>query len=691
MKKIIFISLILGLIIQGNAYDKKTLVERFTNCSCGPCATLNNAWYNSTTQNLVNSGFISHIIYNVNWPSANDPMYLLNSTDNMARRTFYGVTWVPWPVINSVYFDYQSLGQTQFVNTVNSGNYEYAPFKIILSQVALGSNYLEVGAKLIRDPNDVTTFNNLKLRVALTEKTVIYPSPPGSNGESVFFSVCRKMLPDANGTSFTIPAPGDSIELSLGYTPTTAFLQSVNLDSIRVVAFLQDDPSKVIYQSTMLEFLPDYVATILPIGTDVIADNMTPVQLSAVIRNEGLAEDMYYLSLDLDGPVGWSGEYTTVNGTFSLNDTDSVQVSSGDSTLIYVTINPNGVDGYGKTNVHFESKNNPGLSGSTLLRNVTTTGIDILVIDAGDRDYETFTTVSLDNVFSGTYGVVSRTALNVMGVDLSNFYAIFWSPGNSVPAFYPEEVTALETYFNAGGNLLIAGQDIGSDIFEANGQSQFAQSFYNTYLHASYVANSSNLFLVNGVAGDPITNGIYFVAGDIYERSYDKIAPFNLEATKILTYGTGTNPAIAGIRASADIYKVVYIGLGLEQIPDEADRDSIVARSIRWFEEGTTGIGDDQPVSYTFQLNQNYPNPFNPETMIQYVLDNAIPQQTKLVVYNSLGQAVRTLVNASQPAGSYQVMWDGRDDYGKQQASGIYYYQLTNGSQKAVQKMIMLR
>jgi flagellar hook assembly protein FlgD len=136
---------------------------------------------------------------------------------------------------------------------------------------------------------------------------------------------------------------------------------------------------------------------------------------------------------------------------------------------------------------------------------------------------------------------------------------------------------------------------------------------------------------------------------------------------------------------------VVYLGIALEQISDEADRDSIVARSIRWFEEGTTGIGDDPPVSYTFQLNQNYPNPFNPETMIQYVLDNAIPQQTKLVVYNSLGQAVRTLVNASQPAGSYQVMWDGRDDYGKQQASGIYYYQLTNGSQKAVQKMIMLR
>jgi hypothetical protein len=434
---------------------------------------------------------------------------------------------------------------------------------------------------------------------------------------------------------------------------------------------------------------PNYVATMLTQSPDVITSNTTTAQYEAVIHNEGLMEDTYGISLSYDGPASWVIGFGTENGTFQMGQVDSVTVDSGDSTVVSVTLDPSATDGYGVVSLEFVSGHNPGANDVIPFRFVTETGVDMLVIDASDKEYEVSTTNSLDNVFMGTYGVASRTALHSGSASLSNFDAIFWAPGNSVPAFYPEEVTALETYFNGGGNLLIAGQDIGSDIFEANGQSQFAQGFYNNYLHASYVNNASNFFLVNGYTGDPITDGLQFIVNDVYSRSAEIIAPFDAEATAILKYMTGPN--VAGIRAATNSYRVVYLGIALEQISDEADRDSIVARSIRWFEEGTTGIGDDPPVSYTFQLNQNYPNPFNPETMIQYVLDNAIPQQTKLVVYNSLGQAVRTLVNASQPAGSYQVMWDGRDDYGKQQASGIYYYQLTNGSQKAVQKMIMLR
>ena len=134
MKKLLLILIITGFAFFTNAYDKLSLVERFTNCSCGPCATLNNSWYNATTANLINSGFMSHIVYNVYWPGANDSMYLLNSTDNMTRRTYYGVAWVPWPLINSVYFDYETQGSTEFVNTVNAGNSEFAPFNIVISQ-----------------------------------------------------------------------------------------------------------------------------------------------------------------------------------------------------------------------------------------------------------------------------------------------------------------------------------------------------------------------------------------------------------------------------------------------------------------------------------------------------------------------------------------------------------------------------
>jgi len=68
MKKIILLLFVSTLLFEANAYDKLSLVERFTNASCAPCAQLNNAWYNATTQNYVNSGLISHLVYNVNWP-----------------------------------------------------------------------------------------------------------------------------------------------------------------------------------------------------------------------------------------------------------------------------------------------------------------------------------------------------------------------------------------------------------------------------------------------------------------------------------------------------------------------------------------------------------------------------------------------------------------------------------------------
>ena len=74
-----FLLLISLLVIQSTtAFEKKSIVERFTNTSCPPCATINNAWYNSVTADLINSNTISHIIYNVYWPSSSDPMYVFN-------------------------------------------------------------------------------------------------------------------------------------------------------------------------------------------------------------------------------------------------------------------------------------------------------------------------------------------------------------------------------------------------------------------------------------------------------------------------------------------------------------------------------------------------------------------------------------------------------------------------------------
>ena len=73
-------------------------------------------------------------------------------------------------------------------------------------------------------------------------------------------------------------------------------------------------------------------------------------------------------------------------------------------------------------------------------------------------------------------------------------------------------------------------------------------------------------------------------------------------------------------------------------------------------------------------LGPNAPNPFNISTQIPYRLDS--PAFVRLVIYNVLGQPVRTLVEESQAPGAYLVHWDGRDRRGSAVAAGLYFARL---------------
>jgi len=92
-------------------------------------------------------------------------------------------------------------------------------------------------------------------------------------------------------------------------------------------------------------------------------------------------------------------------------------------------------------------------------------------------------------------------------------------------------------------------------------------------------------------------------------------------------------------------------------------------------------------------LLQNYPNPFNPETRIKYTVDSrqTHPIPTTLKIYNILGQLVKTLVDEAQEPGSYEVIWDGKDEEGNEVASGIYFHQLKTEEFSQTKKMVLIR
>jgi hypothetical protein len=104
----------------------------------------------------------------------------------------------------------------------------------------------------------------------------------------------------------------------------------------------------------------------------------------------------------------------------------------------------------------------------------------------------------------------------------------------------------------------------------------------------------------------------------------------------------------------------------------------------------SAAAGEIELVPQRFELLQNYPNPFNPETSLRYNLPAA--GDVRLEVFDVLGRKVRTLVNGEHKnAGYHHTLWNGRDDNGRQVASGVYIYRVVSGQQSLSRKMILMK
>jgi hypothetical protein len=111
-----------------------------------------------------------------------------------------------------------------------------------------------------------------------------------------------------------------------------------------------------------------------------------------------------------------------------------------------------------------------------------------------------------------------------------------------------------------------------------------------------------------------------------------------------------------------------------------------------------------------FILEQNYPNPFNPETKIPFVLLEDLFVEGKPVVvsvriFNVLQQFITAPTALNHPRGEgvpvleleypfpgrFEAYWDGRDERGRQVASGVYFVQLTVNGKTQFQRMYVTK
>lgn len=106
------------------------------------------------------------------------------------------------------------------------------------------------------------------------------------------------------------------------------------------------------------------------------------------------------------------------------------------------------------------------------------------------------------------------------------------------------------------------------------------------------------------------------------------------------------------------------------------------------------GIEDDEDLPpSSFQISAPFPNPFNPVTSVRlYVPEGQNGQgQLELVVFDLKGRRVKALRSGAIEAGWHTIAWNGTDDAGRTQPSGVYFMQAKSGGRASVHKMTLVK
>jgi spore coat protein CotH len=104
---------------------------------------------------------------------------------------------------------------------------------------------------------------------------------------------------------------------------------------------------------------------------------------------------------------------------------------------------------------------------------------------------------------------------------------------------------------------------------------------------------------------------------------------------------------------------------------------------------------DEEFIPTEFNLSA-YPNPFNPTTSIRYSIPNVTLSEVEgsrvqLIIYDILGNQITTLVNEEKPAGTYEVIWNGKNNSGNSVSSGFYFVRIQANQQFKNLKLMLLK
>ena len=227
------------------------------------------------------------------------------------------------------------------------------------------------------------------------------------------------------------------------------------------------------------------------------------------------------------------------------------------------------------------------------------TAPDILLVDSGrwyqeseisffqqalDDALYTYETVPILEPFGTPSDVPISTTL--MSHDI-----VIWSSPQDSPGFVGAE-PALVDYLDAGGKLLLSGQDIA--FFDGGGFLFSSISYFASHLKAAYVADTAASRIITGSVTGPMAGLTLSIAdggaGANNQISPDVVAVADPDfAAPLLSYGS---EGLAGVHVGTCVpYRALYLSFGLEGVDSRPDRQQLMQQSLAWLQEAPAPNG----------------------------------------------------------------------------------------------------
>ena len=286
--------------------------------------------------------------------------------------------------------------------------------------------------------------------------------------------------------------------------------------------------------------------------------------------------------------------------------------------------------------------------------------------------------------------------------DLVPYSTVLWHTDDYTDNYASDHVTEMQNYLDLGGNIWFVGWRPTANIA---GQTAYpfdfgSGSFMHDYFKISHVEISlppDSFQAADGLLGYPRLEvdslKVPFAAWNGVLRYIDALTAEtgaeNIYTMDMRNNNSSFEGALCGIRYLGNDFKVVFFGFPLYFM--DQDQARLAAQKVMsdFGEVGVAELPKGLTPSGQFILHQNVPNPFTEQTSICYQLSSAT--DLRMNIYNIAGQLVRTLVDAHQDAGFYNVVWSGLDDQGRRVSNGVYFCRLESPEQSLIKKMTILR